>query len=191
MFKAQCTAEEAIQALIQGQETGLDFFFHQHYAPLSYFAYRLVEDKLLAEEMASEAFIKLWEHREKFTTPAYLKNWLYNTVRNAAIDHLRKVKRLRVSTDGLQSHEQVEQSVLHRLIATETLQQVVRTLAQLPPKCRQVFRLYYFQGLTHGEIAQALNISPHTVKNQRNKAVRILKEKTGLLMLFLLPCLFL
>jgi RNA polymerase sigma-70 factor (ECF subfamily) len=68
------------------------------------------------------------------------------------------------------------------MIQTETIQQVIRTLGVLPPKCRQVFKMFYFQGKTHEEIAHELNLSPHTVRNQRIRAVRLLKKKATFLL---------
>lgn len=183
MGKQSWSEEEALQALREGRERGLDHYFGLYYAPLTYFAFKLLEDQYLAEEIASEAFIKLWCHREQLSEEGSIKAWLYSTVRNAAIDHLRKAKRLRVSEAGLQTPETVERSVLLRMIDTETISQVIRTLETLPPKCRQVFQKFYFQGKTHEEIARELNLSPHTVRNQRIRAVRLLKEKITLLAL--------
>lgn len=144
--KTQYTEDEALLALLQGHEGALDYYFPLYYAPLSYFAFRLTQDKYQAEEIASEAFIKLWHHREKMIAEGSVKAWLYSIVRNAAIDYLRKVKRLRVNLQGLQSSENVEQSVLQKMIQTETIYRIIHILELLPPRCRQVFQLYFFQG---------------------------------------------
>lgn len=185
MRKKQYSNDEALQALMLGREEGLDHFFHLYYAPLTYFAFKLLGDQYQAEEIAAEAFIKLWNNKEKFTAEGSIKSWLYTSVRNAAVDHLRKVKRLRITESGLQTVAYNEQSVLHHMIETETIQNIIKTLELLPPGCRQVFKMFYFGGKSFEEIARELNLSPHTVRNQKARAVRMLKAKLTPLVLLL------
>ncbi|HWJ90750.1 MAG TPA: RNA polymerase sigma-70 factor [Flavisolibacter sp.] len=182
----QYSDHEALHALLEGREDGLDHFFQAYYSHLTYFAYKLVHDEFLAEEIAAEAFVKLWNNRDRLSMEGSIKAWLYNTVRNASIDHLRKVKRLRVAESGLQTTETIEASVLQKLIETETIRQVIVTLDYLPPKCREVFRMFHFEGKSYQEIARELNISPHTVRNQKERATRLLKKKINLLSMIIL-----
>lgn len=178
MHHKHCTEEEALTALLEGQEEGLDFFFYRYYAPLIYFAFKLVRDQHLAEELSAEAFVKLWKHRLTLSGEGPLKVWLYRIVRNAAIDHLRKVKRIHLTGDSLNyTHETAEATVLHRMIEAETIHRIHYTLEGLPPGCRQVFQMFYFQGKSHEEIARELRLSPSTVRGQKKKALRLLKSK--------------
>jgi RNA polymerase sigma-70 factor (ECF subfamily) len=186
MQKKLYREEDALRALIKGQERGLDYFFKLYYSPLTFFAFKLLEDQFKAEETAAEAFIKLWNHRERLSEEGSIKAWLYSTVRNACLDELRKVKRMAVNEEGLrfiQPHS--EAPVLQRMIESETLSQIIHTLENLPPKCSQVFQLFYLQGKTHEEIASELNISPHTVRNQKLRAIRLIRGKMLLLWLLL------
>jgi RNA polymerase sigma-70 factor (family 1) len=171
--------DEALEAILQGSEEGLRHYFSRHYASLTNFAFRLLNDQFLAEEFAAEAFVKLWNRREQFSSDGSVKAWLHTTVRNASFDHLRRAKLIRVSEMSLQTPETIEQSALHHMIESETVQQVIRVLELLPPKCRQVFKMFYFGGKSYEEIARKLNLSPHTVRNQHIRAVRLLKEKVN------------
>jgi RNA polymerase sigma-70 factor (family 1) len=184
--KNQHNDTTALQSLLRGAEEGLNYFFQQYYTPLTYFATCITEDRLFAEEIAAESFVKLWNSREKINEHGSIKSWLYTSVRNSCIDHIRKVKRLKVNQQGLQTSEIIEQSVLHKMIETETIDRIFKSLQGLPPKCRQVFRMFYFQGKSHEEIAKELQISAHTVRNQKLRAVRLLKEMIHLLLFFLL-----
>jgi RNA polymerase sigma-70 factor (ECF subfamily) len=186
LHKKQYREEDALQALLKGQEGGLDYFFKLYYAPLTYFAFKLLEGDHQAEEIAAEAFVKLWNHRDRLSEEGSIKAWLYSTVRNACLDELRKVKRMAVNEEGLryiQPH--TEAPVLQRLIQSETLSQILQTLKNLPPKCSQVFQLFYLQGKSHEEIARQLNISPHTVRNQKLRAIRLIREKMRILWLLI------
>lgn len=185
MFKTNFNTEDALQALIQGREEGLSQIFEQHYTPLCFFAGSLVNDTCLAEEITSEAFIKLWERRETLVVEGSIKSWLYSTVRNACIDHIRKVKRLRVNEQGLQTTNNIEQSVLHNIVETETVKQIVHTIDKLPPQCGRIFKLFYLHGKSYNEIAKELNLSPQTVRNQKQRAAKLLKKMIAPLSLLL------
>jgi RNA polymerase sigma-70 factor (ECF subfamily) len=176
MRKTNYTNDDALQALISGREEGLRFFFQQYYTQLCYFANTLLNDECLAQEVASDAFTKLWQSRQSLAIEGSIKAWLYSAVRNVCIDHLRKVKRLRVSQSGLQSADTIEQSVLHTIIQTETDDQIVRTIGKLPPQCRRIFRMFYLHGKSYTEIAQELNLSPQTVRNQKQRAAKLLRK---------------
>jgi RNA polymerase sigma-70 factor (family 1) len=174
--KTNYTANNALQALIRGREEGIDFLFQQYYTQLCYFAGSLLNDDFLAQEITSDAFTKLWQNRQTLATEGSIKAWLYSTVRNASIDHLRKVKRLRVSESGLQSATTIEQSVLHTIIESETIDRIIETIGKLPPQCRRIFRLFYLHGKSYNEIAQELNLSPQTVRNQKQRAAKLLRK---------------
>jgi RNA polymerase sigma-70 factor (family 1) len=172
------TDEEALQALLEGREQGLDHFFNCYYSPLTYFVLKLTGDQQLAEDITSEAFVKLWHRREELSGEGSLKAYLYRMVRNAAIDHMRMQKRTSAALTGLvQTSHESEAPVLHRMIESEMLDQVYRSLQHLPPKCSQVFRMFYLQGKSYAEIADELGLSPHTVRNQKARALRLLKTK--------------
>ena len=174
--KTNYTANNALQALIRGREEGIEFFFQEYYTQLCYFATTLLNDECLAQEITSDAFTKLWQSRQSLATEGSIKAWLYSTVRNASIDHLRKVKRLRVSESGLQSATTIEQSVLHTIIESETIDHIIETIGKLPPQCRCIFRLFHLHGKSYNEIAQELNLSPQTVRNQKQRAAKLLRK---------------
>ena len=73
-----------------GEVRGFNYFFELHYPALCYFARGIINDEVLAEEIADDAFVKLWERRESFGHAAAIKAFLYRTVKNAAIDIMRR-----------------------------------------------------------------------------------------------------
>lgn len=171
------TEAEALRLMQQGEEAGLKALFQAYYRPLVYFACQLTGDPPFAEEMASEAFVKLWAAKEELQAQGSVKAWLYTTVRHGCIDQLRRAQRLRVGAAGLEADPPSPTPVLERMIAAETVHRVVQMLEALPPKCREVFRLYFLQGLSYAEIAARLGTTERTVRNQKGRAVQLLKER--------------
>ena len=84
--------------------------------------------------------MKLWKYREYLGEEGSIKAWLYQTVRNSCIDHLRKAKRMEIHQKGIQyAFEKTEETILQNMVDSEMLQEVVDTFTLLPPKCRNIF----------------------------------------------------
>ena len=178
---------EAAASLVQGEEAGLNFFFELYYTPLTWFALKLTDDEGAAEDVVTEAFLKLWNHRHELKSPAYIKAYLYRVVRNACIDFLRSRKRKAVhEKQAAYLGDISESTVLARLIETEFHHQIFLSLQNLPPRMGKVFRMFYLQGKTYQEIADELKISIHTVRNQKVRALELLREHLLVLMAMLL-----
>ncbi len=59
----------------------------------------------------------------------------------------------------------------------QTLDNALRILNELPPRCKEVFIMHRFKGLSHKEIARQLNISPRTVENHMVNALLFLHKR--------------
>jgi RNA polymerase sigma-70 factor (ECF subfamily) len=170
--------EEALATLIGGREEGLDYFFRRYYAPLTFFAQGLVGNQETAEDLVEDAFLKLWERREELGSQGSLRSWLYTTVKNACIDLIRREKRkLNYIKVAQATSDKEDKPVLHHIIQAETMHQVYNALQSLPPKCGQVFRMYYLEEKSLQEIAVELNLSLSTVKSQKGRAIELLRKK--------------
>jgi RNA polymerase sigma-70 factor (ECF subfamily) len=179
-------AEEYILSFQQGEEKGFSFFFKEFYAALCYFSYTIIKDSAAAEDIAEDAFIKLWERHSKFENAATIKSFLYSVVRNASIDRLReKKKRIAYSKEIIHLAEEKESFILQQIIEAETYREVVASLKILPPKCRQIFRMIYFEGKDYGQIASELNLSINTIRVQKARALALLRQQFGTSLVFL------
>ena len=128
--------------------------------------------------ITDDAFLKLWERREMLGQAGSIRAWLYTTVRNGCIDHLRREKRKRAYISEAKSTNDTEdQPTEHRIIEAETLYQVYKALETLPRKCGQVFKMYYLEEKSLQEIADEMKISLSTVKSQKGRALELLRKK--------------
>lgn len=140
------------------------------------YAFGLVGDHDLSEDIVQNVFIKIWKQRKKLKDDIDLKNYLYKSVYNGFIDHYRKrrpvfsLEKLHIDSLKVFVQEDAENS-LERLIA-----QVKKEIENLPPKCRQTFLLSKQEGLTNIEIAEHLNISTKSVEGHITKAFSILRK---------------
>jgi len=154
--------------------------FEEFYTPLCRYAIIFVDDPSIAEEIVQEFFISLWEKYEDLKIHTSLKAYLYSSVRNRCFNYKRYAKsQLRLDNCFVE----LEDEVLDDMGAGDQmdfmeLQSLVETaINELPPKCREIFKLSRHNQLSYAEIADELSVSPKTVENQIGIALKRLREK--------------
>jgi len=168
--------QQIILAFNAGDEESLSHFFKLHARSLKYFAEKLILDMAEAEDIVADCFYKLWQKRTEFDTTQNIKAFLFISCRNACLNYLRGLKR----KTAAQEHyfiqlEESEDTILNEIIETEFLQILNAEIDHLPEKIKEVFKLIYFDGKRTDEIAMQLNVSVKTVRNQKARAVELLK----------------
>lgn len=185
---------DIIVSLKNGDPEALQTLLKHYYSALCLFAERLLADSAAAEDIVGESFVKLWKKRADFENHQNLKAFMYITVRNACLNYLKQAKR-----DSLSKKQHAyltsekEEFVLNEMIRAEVLKEIMDAINNLPEQCRKVLKLGYLEGMKNQEIARLLNISVHTVKNQKARGIQLLKVRLRDrdLMAFLILCSFL
>lgn len=151
--------------------------FKEYYAPLCYFAERFLKDDVnVVEDIVQDVFVILLEKSPSFESLEHLKNFLYLSVKNACLNHRRRlISKERYFTEK-STEEESEEPIIHEMITTEVYRELAVAVANLPTECRKVFELCYFEELPNEEVAEKLGISIFTVKAQKARGKKILKE---------------
>jgi RNA polymerase sigma factor (sigma-70 family) len=156
-----------------GDQAAFTILFNHFYKPLCWFAFNKVRQWSHAEEIAGEAFIKLWEKGGNFQSTGAIKKWLYKCTYNQCLNYIQQCKRqVSFSVDIL-----TYDNKLTHIIQNETLQEVYSLIETLPPKCKSIFELYYVAGFDNNQIAKLFNVSISTVKNQRARGIFLVKKR--------------
>jgi RNA polymerase sigma-70 factor (ECF subfamily) len=161
-----------------GEETTYDHLFREYFPALCYFARRFLKQGHDPEDLVMDCFTKLWEKKVSLQPPETVKTFLYTTVRNACIDLLRK-KNIPFFPVGSQEDTltDTEADFITLLVEAEVIREIFSAAEHLPQQIRKVFQLYFVEGKNEREISEELKTSYHTVRNQRQRAVALLKEK--------------
>ena len=159
-----------------GNEKALSYFFNKHHKALYYFTSKLVQEQNQAEEIVSDAFQKLWLRRRDFQTEQNIKAFLFIASRNASFNHFKHTKRKTAAQEKyLKDFEESEEMVMFEYIQTEIVDVLKQEIEALPDKCREVFKMIYFENLKTDEIARNLGISVQTVRNQKTRAIELIR----------------
>lgn len=171
-------SNDIIISLQKGTPEALQHLLKLYYGPLCLFANRLLKDSAAAEDVVGESFIKLWTKRANFDDLQNVKAFLYITVRHASLNYLKRQKRNALTQKQLAYlSDEKEEFVLNEMIRAEVLQVIMHEIEKLPDQCKKVAKLGYLEGLKNQQIADLLHISVHTVKNQKARAIQLLKIK--------------
>lgn len=181
-----------IEAFRQGKEEALRIIFRSHYQHLCYFASRIIGNQEDSADIVSEIFIKLFQKHNDFETLLKIKAFLYVSTRNRCLDWLQ-LNRVR-KTFSLSENEHVydlqdptDDQPIWMPYKAELLDKIWQSVQTLPPQCRKIFIMHYYQQMKVNEIAKELNIPPSAVSNQLkigiNKIRKLITWITFLLLL--------
>lgn len=168
-----------------GNEKGLTFFYLEFHAALALYANRWVENRSIAEEIASEAFVKIWKMHEKLDSYGAIRAYLYKIVYRDAMHTLRKEQKRNKVEQIAKLPEVNNDTPYHHVVRTETYRMIRSALKELAPGSQRVLTMYYLEGKSSVEIAAELNLSPGTIRNQKRQGLAALRKKfQQLLLLF-------
>jgi RNA polymerase sigma-70 factor (ECF subfamily) len=165
-----------LERLRQGDRAAFDAMFRQWYAKLVRAAEMMLRDQAVAEELVQDVMLELWRRRETLDPQGSPQAYLYQAMRNRALNYLRHLQVQRRSVLRMDREEARDATAPSALVANEMAVALRGGLDALPPRCREVFELSRVRGLKYGEIAELLGISVKTVEGQMGKALRTLRE---------------
>jgi RNA polymerase sigma-70 factor (ECF subfamily) len=161
----------------EGLEAEFSNVVRDHAQNLHLLALRVIKCEQLAKDVVQDVFLKLWEHRDRFHEIENKEAWLYRVMEHKLIDHLRKTaadKRLKAA--AWSRIRELNNETEQRLAARESGQLILRAIESLPARRKAIYRLNREQSLNHRQIAEELQISTHTVKNQLSSALQYLRS---------------
>lgn len=173
-----CENEEAVLfSFRQGSRDAFRIVHDKIVKQLLYFAENILDSVPDAEDIVSNAFLKLFSARQEMRNFEHVKRWLYVTVRNEAIDYLRAKSRWRESKEDIAYFgSDIDEHIETERVKSILLQEINNEIDKLPRQRRAIIRLYFFEEKSTSEIAGLLQLSPQTVLNHKTKALEMLRK---------------
>jgi RNA polymerase sigma-70 factor (ECF subfamily) len=175
----------ALSALIkrsqEGDEGAMEKIYEHYRRPLFNLAYRTTFDRLAAEDLLQDIFVKIFSHLGEVDRDETFVAWMYRIAINTCYSYLRSRRSRDAHSVSLSEIEGKKEEAIYDRHEESLAGPVDEAVRKLPEKLRAVFMLHDVQGHTHEEIGRTLGFTVGTSKSQLFKArMRIrefLKEK--------------
>jgi RNA polymerase sigma-70 factor (family 1) len=159
-----------------------DAIFRTYYQQLFRYALKFVDSEDDAHNILQDIFTKVYEKKSYHKPAEVLKSYLFNTVRNSCLNHIKHekvVNRHRSEATYLLKETEIHfyESSEKSLIEKETFRKIHTAINELPEAQREVILLSRFDGLKNKEIAEKLQIPIRTVETRIFRALAALREK--------------
>jgi RNA polymerase sigma-70 factor (ECF subfamily) len=165
-----------IHRIKSGDGNAFRKLFYMHSDKLYVWAYKITQDRSVAEDIVQEFFITYWEKREILDFDPSFLSYAYRSVYNSSMNYLRDNERF---IHGYEITVDLADDDVESEDAQELMRLLLKAIDELPERCKKIFVMATLEKKKYKEVADLLGISVNTVKVQVSKAYRILKEKIG------------
>ena len=160
-----------------GDESEFEQLFKTHFEGLYAYAYTILRDGHLAEEIVQEVFVKIYERAQRIRIDGSPDAYLYRSVYNESLNY-QKHQKVKANYRNFVLHRKDQASPPSDAKGYLELEAKLQlALEELPEQCRTIFQLSRFEELKYREIAERLGLSIKTVENQLSKALKIMRKR--------------
>jgi len=164
-------ADEEVMQLVQGgNPRAFELLLERHGGAAFSLAYRMVGNRVTAEDVSQEAFLSIWRSRLRYDRArGSVRTWVLGIVHNRAIDAVRRSMvhdRRKETLDGIEERFEARERTDVEAARREEARSVRDALETLPEEQRKTLELAYFGGFSHSQIAELLGMPIGTVKGR-------------------------
>jgi len=167
------------QSFLQGNKCSFEQLMELHYKTLFTYGSKYSDDAELVKDCIQELFIGLWNRRTRLSAEVNPKAYLMASLRRALHRKIQSENRLTKYKGDCLDHFNFEISIEQRIIDSESLQLLIKNIAEgmakLPKRQKEVIYLKFFHNLNREEIAKIMGNNPQTVSNLLQLALKKLR----------------
>ena len=174
------TEKKLVQQLIIGDFEAFDHLFRKYNKRLYYFAKSILKSNEDAKDVVQEVFLRVWKNRSSIDSNSSFNSFLFTIAYNIIVDAMRKRVSEQKFRNQIIKNAIKERSTVNEEMEYKELNSIYqKSIRELPSKRQLIYKMHRFENMTYKEIADKLNISVNTVRNQMTIAINFLKEKLG------------
>lgn len=172
---------ELILRIKHHDEGAFDELYKRYGKPLIVYVFKKLNDKEEARDVVQEIFSNIWKDREHLHVHSSTSAYLYRQALNRSLNIFRRQKVVQQYVASLADYlDMISEETDQEKLEQEFLAVIEREIAALPPKMREVLMLRKEEALSNKEIAERLHISEHTVATHIKRALKILRNRLGI-----------
>lgn len=169
----------------RGDTASFTLLLERHRAPVVRFLYRMVDNQAVAEELAQEVFLRVYNARESYEPTAKFTTWLFRIASRLALNwirdgrHEKDVDSLDAGFDDAPARDlpDAAPTIEQELLRQARLEEVRRAVRALPAKQRAAVLMHKFEGMHYSQIAGALGLSEPALKSMLFRAYETLRVR--------------
>lgn len=171
-----------LKAIASGAVWAMESLYQRYSRSLYSLVYRMVANQQVAEELLQDVFLAVWRSAASYSPQiSTVRNWLFSITHHRTIDYLRRLRCQSTIQEVLLEEIELHESITSPDTWDEAWRSVKSShvqaaLMKIPPEQRLVIELAYFQGYTHTEIAEGMQIPLGTVKGRMRLGLTHLKR---------------
>jgi RNA polymerase sigma-70 factor (ECF subfamily) len=168
-----------VEGCIAGKRKSQNQLYKRYASTMLVVCLRYSSNVAEAEDILHDGFIKVFKNINSYRQDGSFEGWIRRIMVNTAITHFNKRKKAKFLEEDISKYEwqMVEEEQTSESYKSVEPKVVMDIIQQLPEGYRIVLNLYAFEGYTHKEIAEILNVSESTSKTQLFKARKKIRQR--------------
>jgi len=162
------------------ERNAFETMFRENWDMVYSISFAMAKSKTMAEDIAQDVFLSLWENRHKISGVQNVKAFLNTVTKFTVLKRLRRIK-----VEEAFKQYQVYRSFLNiefanqedMLMLKHINNSIQKGISELPPQQQRVFKLSREQGLSHQEIGETIGVSKKTVKDYIVRSLAFLRQR--------------
>jgi len=180
-----CFDQELVLLLKDDDDAAFKEIYLRYDKLLLIYAYKKLRNREEAKDLVQDVFTWLWNSRKDFSLNTTLSGYLYKSVLNRIFDVVKHKGIIRKYVDSGKHYIEISNEDTDYLIREKDIALLIeKEILAMPPKMREIYTLKKKYFLSTKEIATELSLSEHTVSTQMKRALKHLKVKLGIIVLF-------
>ena len=167
-------ADRLLHTIILDDTISFEEIYRQYWSKLYIYAFNVLRERDLCEDIVQEVFIDLWAKRHDVQI-SNIHSYLHQSVKYQIFNHFRESKyknQLLMEFDLINTQDRIDESYEKQ----ELKNQIKEVIYQLPEQRRVIFEMSRYEGLSNKEISEHLSISVQTVKNQISESLKFIRK---------------
>ncbi len=177
-FVTEIETQELIASLQKRDEAAFSLLYDAYSSVLFGVAFRIVDNKSIAEELFQDVFVKIWRHIDSYDArKGTLFTWMFNITRNTCKDYLRSKQYRYQKMMAQEGLDYISSKYMPQTASNEGENFDLQLLVlDLEPKYKEIIDLVYIFGYSQEQVSQKLNLPLGTVKTRSRIALKRLRD---------------
>jgi RNA polymerase sigma-70 factor (ECF subfamily) len=169
--RSQATPDEALMGRVaEGDRLAMEVLYARHHVRVFRFVLRLIGDEALAEDLATEVFLDVWRHADRFEGRSAVSTWMLGIARFKALSARRRRAVELLDEEIAKTIEDPADDPAIALEKNDTSRVIRNCLKRLAPHHREIIDLAYYHEKSLEEVAAIVGIPKNTVKTRMLRA---------------------